>query len=93
MKLSEAIKPVSYFKNHMAEAIRQLNENQGTMIITQNGEAKAAIIDIREFEQMQETIAMLKLIAQGKKSIAAKRFRPAEDVLRELESRIEKDQD
>jgi hypothetical protein len=36
---------------------------------------------------------MLKLIAQGKKSMAAKRFRPAEDVLRELESRIEKDQD
>jgi prevent-host-death family protein len=76
----------------MAEAIRQLNENQGTMIITQNGEAKAAIIDIREFEQMQETIAMLKLVAQGKKSMAAKRFRPAEDVLRDLESRIEQDQ-
>lgn len=66
MKLSEAIKPVSYFKNHMAEAIRHLNENRGTMIITQNGEAKAAIIDIKEFEQMQETMAMLKLIAQGK---------------------------
>jgi prevent-host-death family protein len=91
MKLSEAIKPVSYFKSHMAEAIRQLNENQGTMIITQNGEAKAAIIDIREFEQMQETIAMLKLIAQGKKSMAANRFRPAEDVLRDLESSIDQD--
>ena len=92
MKLSQAIKPVSYFKNHMAEAIRQLNENQSTMIITQNGEAKAAIIDIREFEEMQETIAMLKLIAQGKKSMTAKRFRPADDVLRELESRIETEQ-
>ena len=91
MKLSEAIKPVSYFKNHMAEAIRQLNENHGTMIITQNGEAKAAIVDIREFEQMQETIAMLKLIAQGKKSMAAKRFRPAEDVLRDIESRIDQE--
>ena len=87
MKLSEAIKPVSYFKNNMDEAIRQLNE----MIITQNGEAKAAIIDIREFEQMQETIAMLKLIAQGKKSMAANRFRPAEDVLRDLESSIDQD--
>jgi len=75
----------------MAEAIRQLNDNQGTMIITQNGEAKAAIIDIREFEQMQETIAMLKLIAKGKKSMAAKRFRPAEDVLRDLESRLDQD--
>ena len=67
MKLSEAIKPVSYFKNHMAEAIRQLNENQGTMIITQNGVAKATIIDIREFEQMQETIAMLSSFLRGKR--------------------------
>ena len=93
MKLSEAIKPVSYFKNHMAEALRQLNEKQSTMIITQNGEAKAAIVDIKEYEQMQETIAMLKLVAQGKKSIAAKRYRPAEDVLRDLEKRIEQDHD
>jgi len=89
MKLSEAIKPVSYFKNHMAEAIRHLNETQGIMIITQNGEAKAAIIDIKEFEHMQETMGMLRLIAQGKKSLAAKNYRPAEDVLRDLESRLE----
>ena len=47
MKLSEDLKPVSYFKNNMAEVIRRLNENQGTMIITQNGEAKAALIDIK----------------------------------------------
>ena len=43
------------------------------------------------FEQMQETIAMLKLIAQGKKSMAAKRFRPVEDVLSDLESRIDQE--
>ena len=91
MKPDETIRPVSYYKNHMAEAVRQLNENRGTMIITQNGEAKAAMIDIIEFEQMQETIAMLKLVAQGQKSLAAKRFRPAEDVLRELDNQIKKE--
>ena len=90
MKLDETIKPVSYFKNHLGEAIRQFIENRGTMVITQNGAAKAARIDITEFEQMQETIAMLKLIAQPQKSLAAKRFRPAEDVLRELDNRVEK---
>ena len=91
MKLSQAIKPVSYFKNHMADVIRHLNENQGTMIITQNGEAKAAVIDIKAFEQMQETMAMLKLIAQGQKSLNAKRYRPADDVLTDLENRFAKD--
>jgi prevent-host-death family protein len=68
MKLSQDLKPISYFKNNMAAVIRKLNENQGTMIITQNGEAKAALIDIKAYEDLQETMAMLEMIAQGHKS-------------------------
>ena len=37
MKFSEAIKPISYFKAHAADVIRELNEQHGTMIITQHG--------------------------------------------------------
>jgi prevent-host-death family protein len=91
MKLSQDLKPVSYFKNNMAEVLRRLNENQGTMIITQNGEAKAAIIDIQAYEELQETLAMLEMLAQGTKSVAEGRYRPAEQVLQEFEERIEKD--
>ena len=91
MKLSQDLKPVSYFKNNMAAVIRKLNEDQGTMIITLNGEAKAALMDIKAYEDLQETMAMLEMIAQGNKSLAAKRDRPAEEVLDELEERIEKD--
>ena len=91
MKLSQDLKPVSFFKNNMAAVIRKLNEEQGTMIITQNGEAKAALIDIKAYEDLQETMAMLEMIAQGNKNIAEKRYRPAEQVLDELERRIEKD--
>jgi prevent-host-death family protein len=91
MKYSQDIKPISYFKNNMAEVIRNLNEKQGTMIITQNGEAKAAIMDIRAYEELQESLAMMEMIAQGNKSMAAKRYRPAKEVLKEFEDRIEKD--
>lgn len=91
MKLSQDLKPVSYFKNNMAEVLRKLNENQGTMIITQNGEAKAAIIDIQAYEELQETLAMLEMLAQGTKSVAEGRYRPADQVLQEFEERIEKD--
>ena len=91
MKLSQDLKPVSFFKNNMAAVIRKLNEEQGTMIITQNGEAKAALIDIKAYEDLQETMAMLEMIAQGNKNIAEKRHQPAEQVLDELERRIEKD--
>ena len=91
MKLSQDLKPISYFKNNMAAVIRKLNEDQGTMIITQNGEAKAALIDIKAYEDLQETLAMLEMIAQGNKSIAENRYRPAEQVLNELDERIELD--
>ena len=91
MKLSQDLKPVSYFKNNMAEVIRKLNENQDTMIITQNGEAKAALIDIKAYEDLQETLSMLEMIAQGNKSLNEGRYRPAEQVLEEFEDRIEKD--
>ena len=91
MKLSQDLKPVSYFKNNLAEVLRRLNENQGTMIITQNGEAKAAIMDIQAYEELQETLAMLEMVAQGNKSLAEGRYRPAAQVLKEFEERIERD--
>ena len=91
MKLSQDLKPVSYLKNNMAEVIRKLNESRGTMIITQNGEAKAALIDIKAYEDLQETLTMLEMIAQGNKNLSEGRYRPAEQVLKEFEERIEKD--
>ncbi len=91
MRYSESIKPISYVKSNMAQVIQQINENQGTMIITQNGEAKAALVDIKEYEQTQESIAMLKLIAQGKRNIAEGKFRPVKDAFHDLRARIEKD--
>ncbi len=91
MKLSQDLKPVSFIKNNMAAVIRKLNKEHGTMIITQNGEAKAALIDIKAYEDLQETMAMLEMIAQGNKDIAKRHYQPAEQVLDELERRIEKD--
>ena len=91
MKLSQDIKPVSYLKNNMAEVIRKLNESRGTMIVTQNGEAKAALIDIKAYEDLQESLTMLEMIAQGRKSLAEGRYQPAEQVLKEFEERIERD--
>jgi len=91
MKLSQDLKSISYFKNNMAEVIRKINENQGTMIITQNGEARAALMDIKAYEDLQETLAMLEMIAIGNKNLTEGKYRPAEQVLREFEVRIEKD--
>lgn len=69
MKLSESVKPVSYLKSHTAEALRNVAEQRRTMVITQRGEAKAVLQDIDSYEQTQETLALLKILAQSSKSI------------------------
>jgi len=91
MKLSQAIKPISYFKAHAADVIRELNQQHGTMIITQNGEAKAVIQDITEYERIQEALALLKMVAQGQKDYEEGKTIPAGRVLIELDEMIAKD--
>ncbi|CAB1064393.1 hypothetical protein D1BOALGB6SA_9185 [Olavius sp. associated proteobacterium Delta 1] len=91
MKLSQAIKPISYFKAHAADVIRELNEQHSTMIITQNGEAKAVIQDITEYERVQEALALLKMVAQGQKDFEDGKTRPAGQVLEEIDDMISKD--
>jgi len=89
MKFSESIKPISYFKAHAAEVIKEISDNRGTLIITQIGEAKAIVQDIRSYEETQADIAMLKIIAMGQKEIEAGRGQPATDVFRELYNKID----
>ena len=87
MKLSRQIKPISYVKAHAAEIVRTLAERPEPLIITQNGEAKAVLQDIGSYEQMQETLALLKILALGDRQIAAGEVQPAAEVIARLRER------
>ena len=69
MKPSSQIKPISYLKAHASEVIRKLGEERGALIITQNGEAKAVLQDVHSYEQTQEILALLKILALGNRQI------------------------
>lgn len=86
MRPSESIKPISFLKTHTADVIREVNENRETIVITQNGDAKAIMQDIATYEQTQETLALLKLLAQGKRSIEDSGSRPFRQAIEELRS-------
>ncbi len=89
MKLSSQIKPISYLKAHAAEIVRNLGEQREPLVITQNGEAKAVIQDIESFEQTQETMALLKILALGNRQIEEGRTQPAAEVIKRLRERRE----
>ena len=91
MPLSDRIKPISYLKAHAAEIIRTLGDRPEPLIITQNGEAKAVVQDIDSYEQMQETMALLKMLALGDRQIAAGRVQPAGKVVARLRDRRQAD--
>ncbi|MBI9083499.1 MAG: type II toxin-antitoxin system Phd/YefM family antitoxin [Desulfobacterales bacterium] len=87
MKLSSQIKPISYLKAHAAEIVRTLGESQEPLIITQNGEAKVVVQDIQSYEQTQETMALLKILALGSRQIEAGKVEPAAAVIERLRKR------
>jgi prevent-host-death family protein len=87
MKLSSQIKPISYLKAHAAEIVRKLNERRGPLVITQNGEAKVVIQDIESYEETQETMALLKILALGTRQIGEGKVQPAEGVIKRLRER------
>jgi prevent-host-death family protein len=91
MKLSQAIKPISYFKAHASDILRDINQTHGTLILTQNGEAKAVVQDIEEYERIQEALALLKMMVQGCSDFEQGKTLPARDVIRELNAMIDKD--
>ena len=66
-----------------------MGEKRETLVITQNGEAKAVIQDIESNEQTQETMALLKILALGMRQIEKDKVLPAEDVIRRLRKRRE----
>jgi prevent-host-death family protein len=84
MKLSSQIKPISHLKAHAAEIMRQLGDGGEPLVITQNGEAKAVIQDIASYEQTQETLAFLKILALGNRQIEEGRVSPAAEAIGRL---------
>lgn len=54
------------------------------MVITQNGEAKAVIQDVASYEETQETLALLKILALGNRQIEEGRTIPAKDAIKRL---------
>ena len=84
MKYSTQIRPISYLKANAAEIVRRLTEEREPLVITQNGEAKMVIQDVASYEETQETMALLKILALGNRQIEEGKIVPAADVIKRL---------
>lgn len=85
MKFSSQVKPISYLKTHAAEILKDVTDSRQPLLITENGEAKLVVMDVRSYEEQQETMALLKVLAMGNREIETGKFRSAEDVFADLD--------
>jgi len=90
MKLSESVKSISYLKAHASEILRDINSNRKTMVITQNGEAKAVLQDVRVYEEIRESLALLKMLSLSRKSLEKGDFKPVDRAFRDIRRKIGK---
>lgn len=88
MNYSQQIKPISYIKANAAEVLDDLDKSREPIIITQNGEARAVLMDVRSWEQSQESLALLQILAIGKKQIERGQTQPLDQAISKLRRRI-----
>jgi prevent-host-death family protein len=87
MRYSTQVKPISYLKANAAEVLIQLAKVREPMVITQNGEAKAVLQDLASYEETQETLALLKVLALGNQAVAAGKVKLAAEVIARLRAK------
>lgn len=90
MKLTDRVRPISYLKAHAPEMIRGVSAGQEPIIITLHGEAKAVLQDIASYEDTQATLAFLKILALGGRSVEEGKVRPVGEAFSEIRKRMKR---
>ncbi len=89
MHLGQAIKPISWIKENATQMIRDIENTGKPVVITQNGKAKAVAMDIDRYDELQESLALLRMLAVSSEQIRTGQHRPADedDLERELDQK------
>jgi len=88
VNLKADIKPISYIKTNAAEMMKYVNDNKNPIIITQNGEAKAVLVDVDSYQNMQNAFALMGIIKESEKEIEAVKYKDSEEVFSSLKKRV-----
>ena len=89
LNLETDIRPISYVKAHTAEMIKQVEDRRNPVVITQNGEAKAILLDVNSYQKMVNSINLLKVISIGENDFKNGRTLSNEEVELEIDSLLD----
>ena len=89
INLKEDIRPISYIKTNAADMMKYVTEVKNPIVITQNGEAKAVLLDIESYQNMQNAFSLLKILQLSEKQIEKGNYKKSEQVFKEIETRLD----
>jgi len=67
--MSESILSLSQFKATASQILAEMQQSEKTLVLTQNGAAAAVVQDVRSYQRMQQSLAMLRLLVQGEADV------------------------
>ena len=82
--VQECIKPISYIKTNAADMMNFVNDRKEPLIITQNGESRAVLMYVEEYQEMKNAFILLKIIQFSEKDVKAGKTKPAAEVFANL---------
>lgn len=85
VNLKEDIKPISYIKTNAADMMKYVSDVKNPIIITQNGEAKAVLVDIESYQNIKDAFNLMKILQLSEKEIKKGHFKKVEDVFSDIE--------
>ena len=88
VNLKDDIKPISYIKTNAADMMKYINEHKKSIVITQNGEAKAVLVDIESYQTMKDAFSLLKIIQLSEKDVRAGNHKETDQVFKDLKKRF-----
>ena len=84
--LTKDIRSISYIKAHTAAMVKQVQEKRNPIVITQNGQAKAVLLDVESYQNLIDAVTLMKVISIGEND-----FKNGDTVAQEeLDGRIER---
>ena len=90
INLVEDIRPISYVKAHTADIMRQVEQKNNPVVITQNGEARAVLMNVGYYQNIMDAINLLKILSIGENDIKNGRVFSEEEMDKKVEALLGK---
>jgi prevent-host-death family protein len=84
------IQPLSEFRAGITSFIKQINETRRPLVITQRGKGVAVVLDVDEYEAMQEKIELLEEMRTAEAQLASGLGVSNEDARAQVLGRLKK---